>query len=102
MSLRGFGDWNLNLRRGLLRACIFASAVWFCGWLGYVWVTRSTLDPEHVYYYTTPFNEWQSSGPLSFGNCVGIFVTGISVPIAMLILGIGVFWVVAGFKGPRV
>jgi hypothetical protein len=51
--------------------------------------------------YLPLFDDWKSPIPLSFSDWVSIFATGILVPIAALVLGIGLWWVCAGFKGRK-
>jgi hypothetical protein len=90
----------MNLKRGLSRIWIIASLCWLAGWFVYVWRTcTQPVELEITYCYTNLFSVWQAPiHHFTIWHYTYFILSAISVPIAMLIIGLAVWWVVSGFR----
>src|SRR5262245_1944818 len=93
----------MNVRRGLLRLWLFASTLWLISWAAYVWLSRieAAEDPtgEHFLAFHTDFGRgWKAVSAFALGDYLSLAAIGIGIPLAILILGCGAWWVAAGFK----
>jgi hypothetical protein len=94
---------RMNVRRGSLRLWLFVSAIWLPSWGAYVWISRldATEDAtgRRVIAFHTGFGEgWRELKDFALGDYLNLTFIGIGIPLAVLILGYGVWWVAAGFR----
>jgi hypothetical protein len=99
----------MNWQRGLLRVWVVGSLVWFVGWIIYI---AATCELKHVpgdaegvltTLCYTGFSGWMTQyGSFTALDYASIAASGLSVPAAALLAGIGISWAVNGFHaGPR-
>lgn len=94
----------MNWKRGLLRMWALGSLLWLGGWLFYVWEScRLVALPggqEHrEMCFTSLFDDWMSQpGYFGWWEYLRIAISGLSVPLAVLLIGCGVWWVRLGLK----
>jgi hypothetical protein len=93
----------MNVRRGLLRLWLFASTLWFISWAAYVWLSRieaveDTTGQSFVAFHTDFGKGLKAVSDLALGDYLSLAAIGIGIPLAVLILGCGAWWVAAGFK----
>jgi hypothetical protein len=94
----------MNWKRGLLRTWVLGSLLWLAGWLIYVWQSCYTQEiPASLgggrakFCHTSLLSDWDSQPQyFGFSDYVHIVATGIA-PIACLVIGYGIWWVVQGF-----
>ena len=94
--------------RGLLRLWILATPLWVLGWLWYVRATCIDLIPitasesskQYVKLCYTNFSGLRTPVPdFAFWEYASIGGTAIGVPVAVLLLGVGVLWASEGVGG---
>ena len=93
----------LRVARGLFRLWVFASAVWLASWAVYVWLSRleATEDATgrtFVAFHTDFGKGWRELSAFTFGDYASLVTIAFGIPLAVLILGYGTWWVVVGFK----
>jgi len=87
----------------VLRLWLFVSAIWVASWGAYVWGSRidgaEDATSEHILAFHTGFgNGWKELKEFALGDYLSLAAIGIGIPLAVLILGYGVWWVAAEFK----
>jgi hypothetical protein len=97
----------LRVARGLFRLWVFASVVWVTSWGAYVWLTRLegpiTLQDtgeklEGFLAFHTDFGTgWKELSRFTFGDYASLVSIAFGIPLAVLVLGWGARWVIAGF-----
>jgi hypothetical protein len=93
----------MNVKRGLLRLWLFTSALWLISWAAYVWLSRieaveDTTGQPFLAFHTDFGKGWRAASDFAFGDYLSLAAIGIIIPLAVLILGCGAWWVAAGFK----
>jgi len=86
----------VKLKRGLFRLWIVVSLVWVAGWVGYIRATCVTIVYRE-YCRTGLFGEWLSPLPFTLWNYANIAAVAVGVPVAILVLGVGLLWAGDGF-----
>ena len=87
----------------LLRLWLFVSAIWVASWPAYVWFSRisgaeDTTGDQVLAFHTGFGKGWTELKDFALGDYLSLAAIGIGVPLVVLILGYGAWWVVAGFK----
>ena len=83
----------MSWRIGLLRLWAIASALWLIGWTLFLrQQCHSTPDGSFLCRHDRPELQ-QARGALASWDPVGIYLFGFAVPIAVLIVGIAVVWI---------
>jgi hypothetical protein len=90
------------MKRGLLRLWLFVSAIWLASWAAYVWGSRldgaEDATGERILAFHTDFGKgWTELKDFALGDYLSLAAIGIGIPLAVLILGCGVWWVAAGY-----
>jgi len=93
----------MNVRRGLLWLWLLASTLWLISWAAYVWLSRieaveDTTGQPFVAFHTDFGKGWRAASNFAPGDYLSLAAIGIGIPLAILILGCGAWWVAAGFK----
>jgi hypothetical protein len=98
----------MNLRHGLFRTWLVGSLVWFCGWLFYVWYTCEDRiipgDPGHYHTFcrTSLFDDWETQPKdFTFWSYLSILGSGLALPLAAFVLGLGFLWAAEGFRAGK-
>ena len=87
----------VRVARGLFRLWVFASAVWVASWGAYVWLTR-LVGPEDFLALHIDFGTgWKEPRFFTFGDYASLVSIAFGIPLAVLVLGCGARWVIAGF-----
>jgi len=94
---------ELQIRHGLLRLWLLMSAIWVASWGAYVWSSRidgaEDAHGERLLAFHTDFGEgWMELKDFALGDYLSLTAIGIGIPLAVLILGYGAWWVAAEFK----
>jgi hypothetical protein len=90
----------MNLQRGLLRVWAIGSAAWLVGWTCYIWATCNRFElGDYALFCLSGFSGVRTRLEFfSFWDYANVFMMGAIVPIAALILGVGVRWIIKGFR----
>jgi hypothetical protein len=99
----------MNVRRGLFRIWVVSSLFWLAGWLLYVRATCETKYlpgsaqgapwKEYVKFCYTGFGEWMTQVQnFTFWDYASIGLVGFAVPVATLVIGVGILWAIDGFR----
>ena len=98
----------MNWERGLFRVWMVGSIVWAVAWVGYIWGTcelkhvPGTREGTYITMCYTGFSGWMTQYPsFTVLDYASIAVSGASVPVAVLLLGLVIRWIARGF-GARV
>lgn len=98
----------MNLKRGLFRLWLLGSGIWLAGWFIFIWATcelkqypGSGDKPWEAYVQIcyTGFSSWMTQvRNFTVWDYASIVGSGLAVPVAALVIGLGVLWVKDGFK----
>jgi hypothetical protein len=94
---------RMNIRHGILRLWLVMSAIWLASWGAYVWGSRidgaEDAHGERLLAFHTDFGKgWTELKDFGFGDYLSLTAIGIGIPLAVLMVGYGVWWVAGGFK----
>jgi hypothetical protein len=97
------GVKRMRMKQRLLRLWLFMSAIWLASWGAYVWGSRldgaEDAAGEPILAFHTGFGDgWKELKEFAFADYLSLAAIGIGIPLAVLILGYGVWWVAAEFK----
>jgi len=79
----------MNVRRGLLRLWLFASAIWLISWAAYVWLSRieaveDATGQPFVAFHTDFGKGWTAASEFALGDYLSLAAIGVGIPLANL------------------
>src|SRR5437870_1511027 len=92
----------MNVKRGVLRIWLVASATWVVGWAGYVrWTCQRVLygPTEGQWFCYVGFSDWMPFvSDFGFIHYASLASVALGVPLTILVLGAGTWWAITGFR----